>query len=180
MTLIILALTLHGVGDGQGWIRERLDKAFVSTSWASVFPQQRLHHVATSTLDHCMLLLKCTQTSWKRKCKLKLFRFESMWLRDNQCDDLVIDAWEPGECIRGLYPHDTFLNKCRDALTHWNKTTFGHVGRKISTLRKKLQVLENNGGPGVDMEEVHETKMGLNKMLMTKEDMWNQRSRNIG
>ena len=162
----------------RGWIRERLDRAFVSTSWASVFPQQRLHHVAASTSDHCMLLLKCTQTSWRRKRKPKLFRFESMWLRDNQCDDLVIDAWEQGECMGGLYPLNTCLNECRDALTHWNKTTFGHAGRKISTLRKKLQVLENNGGPGVDMEEIHETKLELNKMLMIEEDMWNQRSRN--
>nr|POE58486.1 hypothetical protein CFP56_29548 [Quercus suber] len=78
----------------RGWIRERLDRAFVSTSWASVFPQQRLHHVAAFTSDHCMLLLKCTQTSQRRKRKPKLFKFESMWLRDNQCDDLVVDAWE--------------------------------------------------------------------------------------
>ncbi|XP_075656413.1 uncharacterized protein LOC142626466 [Castanea sativa] len=134
----------------RGWIRERLDRAFVSTSWASIFPQQRLHHVAASTSDYCMLLLKCPQTSWRRKRKPKLFRFESMWLKDTQCDNLVIE----------------------------NKTTFGHVGRKISTLRKKLQVLENIGGPGVDMEELHETKLELNKMLLIEEDMWNQRSRN--
>ncbi|XP_075663436.1 uncharacterized protein LOC142633038 [Castanea sativa] len=123
----------------QGWIRERLDRAFVSTSWASVFPQQRLHHVAAFTSNHCMLLLKCPQTSWRRKRKPKLFRA---------------------------------------ALTHWNKSTFGHVGRKISTLRKKLQVLENIGGPGVDIEEVHETKVELNKMLLIEEEMWNQRSGN--
>ncbi|XP_075665689.1 uncharacterized protein LOC142635419 [Castanea sativa] len=148
----------------QGWIRERLDRAFVSTSWVSVFPQLRLHHVAASTSDHCMLLLKCPQTSWRRKRKPKLFRFESMWLRDNQCDDLVIETWEHAECMGGPYPLDTCLSECRAALTHWNKSTFGHVGRKISTPRKKLQVLENIGGPGVDMEEVHETKLELNKM----------------
>ena len=68
----------------RGWIREHLDKAFVSTRWASVFPSR----------GYYMLLFKYTQTSWRRKCKPKLFRFESMWLRDNQCDDLVIDAWE--------------------------------------------------------------------------------------
>ena len=38
----------------------------------------------------------------------------------------------------GLHPLNTCLDECRDVLTHWNKTTFGHVGKKISTLRKKL------------------------------------------
>ena len=78
----------------------------------------------------------------------------------------------------GLHPFNTCLDECRDALTHWNKTTFGHVGKKVSTLRKKLQILENNGGLGVDMKEVQEMKLELNKMLLIEEDMWNQWSKN--
>ena len=78
----------------------------------------------------------------------------------------------------GLHPFNTCLDECRDALTHWNKTTFAHVGKKVSTLRKKLQILENNGGLGVDMKEVQEMKLELNKMLLIEEDMWNQWSKN--
>ena len=41
-----------------GWVRERLDRALVSTKWSITFPNVRLHHVAASMLDHCMLVLK--------------------------------------------------------------------------------------------------------------------------
>ena len=46
----------------RGWVRERLERAFVSTNWASCFPHARLLHVATSTSDHCMLVLKTDST----------------------------------------------------------------------------------------------------------------------
>ena len=42
----------------QGWVKERLDRALVSLSWVAMFPGVRLHHVAASTSDHCMLVLK--------------------------------------------------------------------------------------------------------------------------
>ena len=74
------------------WIRERLDRALVSTSWAESFPTVRLFHVATSVSDHCILVLK--ETSYKRKqsqCP-KVWRFESMWLDDIRCEDVVQEA----------------------------------------------------------------------------------------
>lgn len=44
-----------------GWVRERLDRVLVSTNWLVTFPNVRLHHVAASTSDHCMLVLKAPQ-----------------------------------------------------------------------------------------------------------------------
>ena len=42
----------------RGWIRERLDRALVSTNWASRFPKMQLHHKPNSSSDHCILILK--------------------------------------------------------------------------------------------------------------------------
>ena len=42
----------------RGWVRERLDKVLVSTNWAAIFPQTRLHHKLDSSFDHCILVLK--------------------------------------------------------------------------------------------------------------------------
>ena len=46
----------------RGWVYERLDRAFVSSNWVSLFPKVKLHHMAASTSDHCVLVLKnaCT------------------------------------------------------------------------------------------------------------------------
>ncbi|XP_075659089.1 uncharacterized protein LOC142628952 [Castanea sativa] len=121
-----------------GWIRERLDRTFISTNWAACFPHARLHYVTVSTSDHCMLVLKDGQHSKQARCRPKLFKFESMWLRNSQCKDLVQDAWFRGSCKDTPYPFNTCMEECRESLTHWNKITFGHVGKKINALRQKL------------------------------------------
>lgn len=45
-----------------GWVRERLDRALVSTTWLTMFLRVRLYYVATLTSDHYMLVLKTPQT----------------------------------------------------------------------------------------------------------------------
>ncbi|KAL4627161.1 hypothetical protein ACB092_05G147900 [Castanea dentata] len=162
----------------RGWVRERLDRAFVSTNWTSCFPQTRLFHVATSASDHCMLVLKTDSTGQRNVRRPKLFRFESMWLRDDRCDEIVTMAWERGMHEGSEWPFSNCIEECHTSLVSWNKNTFGHVGRNISFLQKKLQCLEERRSNNAVMEEIQGTKMKLNKMLMAEEDMWHQRSRN--
>lgn len=78
----------------------------------------------------------------------------------------------------GPYPFNACMEECRLSLTQWNKSTFGHVGRKITVLRQKLQELDSTGKSRTDMEMMQETKLELNKLLLEEEDIWNQRSRN--
>ncbi|KAK9985942.1 hypothetical protein SO802_030893 [Lithocarpus litseifolius] len=162
----------------RGWVRERLDRALVSTNWALCFPHVRLLHVATSVSDHSMLVLKTDSNSRRSPRRPKLFRFESMWLRDDRCNEIVSMAWEKGVHGGTEWPFSKCLEECRTALVSWNKSTFGNVGWKISSLQRKLQILEERQGNCIDMEEIYETKMELNKMLKAEEDMWHQRSRN--
>ena len=80
----------------KGWVREHLDRAFVLMDWIVMFPTTKLFHVANSVSDHSMLILKNEKPTGWRKKRTKLFRFESMWLRDERCFGLVTDAWEKG------------------------------------------------------------------------------------
>ena len=68
--------------------------------------------------------------------------------------------------------------ECRSSLQSWNSTKFGHVGRNIASLSKKLQWLECLPGGELNMAEIHATKVELNKLLSAEEVMWKQRSRN--
>ena len=79
------------LGD-RGWVRERLDRALVSSSWVTMFPKVRLHHVAASTSDRCMLVLKAPRARPKKHRRSKMFRFESIWLKDEQCEEVVFEA----------------------------------------------------------------------------------------
>ena len=107
-----------------------------------------------------------------------MFRFESMWLRDVGCRDIVKEAWERGQGANPEHPFSQCLEECRTSLSSWNKSTFGHVGRRIAALQSKLQWLEGRNRGDVNMDEINEVKSELNRMLLVEEDMWHQRSRN--
>jgi len=78
-------------------MQERLDHALVSTNWVGMFPRTKLFHIASSTSDHSILLLKASNPSLQKFRRSKIFRFEAMWLRDEACSEVVQDAWVRGE-----------------------------------------------------------------------------------
>lgn len=78
-------------------IRERLDRALVSLDWAFLFPSTKLFHRSSSTSGHNPLLLNFF--SRKKKKLKRVFRFESMWLKDQRCKKVVSNAWN--ECLVG-------------------------------------------------------------------------------
>ncbi|XP_023881645.1 uncharacterized protein LOC111994021 [Quercus suber] len=127
----------HRLGT-KGWVRERLDRAFVSTDSTVMFPTNKLFHVANSVFDHSMLILKNAKPTRRTKKRTMLFRFESMWLRDDRCSVVVTDAWERGRIGGKEWPLHHCLEECRASLAEWNKNSFGHVGKQNSELQKKL------------------------------------------
>ena len=76
----------------RGWVRERLDRALVSTDWATIFPSMKLFHVSNLASDHSILVLKEARFPRWRWQRSKLFHFESMWLEDGWCKDVVEEA----------------------------------------------------------------------------------------
>ena len=78
---------LYQTADG-GQIRERLDRVVASSAWAERFREARVHHFSNSASDHSVLALHFFLKQRKR-FKWKLFRFESMWLSDPRCEDVV-------------------------------------------------------------------------------------------
>ena len=101
-------------------IRERLDKALATPEW---------------------LALRMVKKSHKRRQK-KMFRFEAMWLKDQRCEGVVQAAWEEGLSLGADYTLGKCMEICRTRLKGWNKIDFGHVGRKISDLQKRLEWIE--------------------------------------
>ena len=162
----------------RGWIRERLDRALVSTNWTSLFPHVRIYNVATHLSDHNMLILKAIPPRSRNKRRKRLFRFEAMWIKEDECDEVVKNAWERGRILESQNQFRRCLLECRSSLQSWNSTKFGHVGRNIASLSKKLQWLECLPGGELNMAEIHATKVELNKLLSAEEVMWKQRSRN--
>ena len=122
-------------------IRERLDRALATPEWLALFPIAKLFHLTSSASDHSQLALRMVKKSHKRWQK-KMFRFEAMWLKDQRCEGVVQAAWVEGLSLGAEYTLGKCMEICWTRLEGWNKTDFGHVGRKISDLQKHLEWIE--------------------------------------
>lgn len=65
----------------RGWVRERLDRALVSTNWAARFPHLQLHHKAESSSNRCVLILKDVKNKNQNRHRKKLFHLKKCGLR---------------------------------------------------------------------------------------------------
>ena len=150
---------------------------FATTDWLDMFPNARLFHLASSVSDHCCLLLRFNQ---RVKCKKqrRLFRFESMWLKDEKCGNIVKEIWAEGALQSDGNYLSTCMEKCREALSRWNMHEFGHIGKKLVKAQDFLQVLEASSGGMSNTDEICQQRAEVNRLLDLEERMWKQRSGN--
>ena len=113
-------------------------KDLITTEWLNLFPNARLHHLASSAFDHCALMLRISSQGIQRKKSKKLFRFKSMWLKDDRRGMIVEESWAEGS-LRGVENNFVAcLDSCYMALTKWNIREFGHIGKKLAKAQDLL------------------------------------------
>ncbi|XP_075653882.1 uncharacterized protein LOC142624234 [Castanea sativa] len=169
--------TWAGERRGYGCIWERIDRALGTIEWRNKFLQARLFHIANLASDHCVLLLRLDQCARQADKRVKLFHFEAMWLKHEQCEEVVKEAWETGLQSGRVNPIESCLEGCRIALTKWYSQVFGHVGKKLKQVQRKLQTLETHAIGLANKDQISETRRELNKLYAMEEDMWFQRAR---
>ncbi|XP_075666081.1 uncharacterized protein LOC142635915 [Castanea sativa] len=161
----------------QGRTYIRLDRALATAAWKQKFPKATIQHVSMSTSDHAMLAIHLPTQRPHRLHHHPPFHFEAMWLRDPRWVEVVQNAW-----LEGLYkPNGVQITNCLDScdnrLQTWNKVEFGHVGKQIARLEKKLQFLERD--PKLHENEIQATRRDINCWLDAENTMWHQRSRHL-
>ncbi|GMY09617.1 hypothetical protein FCV25MIE_04856 [Fagus crenata] len=71
---------------------ERLDRMMATVSWILEFEGAVVTHLPRLSSDHCPLLLDIPPTSAVTKRK-KVYRFEALWVKDDQCKGVIEQAW---------------------------------------------------------------------------------------
>ena len=153
-----------------------MERALATLEWLSLFPSAKLLHLTSSASDHSSLSLHFERRNPKRKVG-RAFRFESMWLKDSRCEEVVHEAWDEGKLMGMEFTLKNCLDRCHVKLDVWNKLEFGHVSQMITKLQKKLEWLEKQPFSLKLSTSLKTTQIELNCWLEKEDEMWRQRSR---
>ena len=144
--------------------------------WINILLEAKLFHLTSLISDHSSLALRMVQ-KWRNKKARKTFKFESMWLRDQRCEEVVQKAWKEGKLTSTGSMLESCSEKCRTKLEAWNKMELGHVGRKVAEMQKWLEWIELQPPSPKINQELKSTRVKLNCWLEKDDDIWQQRSR---
>lgn len=73
-------------------MQERLDRGFANYHWRELFPLAEVRIGEVTTSDHVPLHL--TMNTKVYVPKKKRFRFENVWIKEQECLNVVKNSWE--------------------------------------------------------------------------------------
>ncbi|KAL2935219.1 NADPH-dependent diflavin oxidoreductase 1, partial [Bienertia sinuspersici] len=77
----------------EGRVRERLDRFIGSPEWWALYSNFMVEHLMRYKYDHTPILLSCQVDLQSRRKKKTGFKFETSWLLDNSCEEVVWGEW---------------------------------------------------------------------------------------
>ncbi|XP_060961202.1 uncharacterized protein LOC133031689 [Cannabis sativa] len=164
---------------GVAHVQERLDRYFCNQEWHSLYPSFKVINGDYIHSDHCPVVASLENVvRLKQQDNQRRFRFETHWLKDDECHDIVDQTWLAPDAP--LDSQDSILDifgRCADRLGAWNKCKFGSLPRLVRETQKQLDGLLSVTPPLVRMDEVKRLETKLNDLLSREECYWKLRSR---
>ncbi|GJZ76993.1 reverse transcriptase [Tanacetum coccineum] len=154
-------------------VKKKLDRFLANADWCRLYPGVLFQNLAQISSDHSPIV--CHFSPRVRK-KEKMFRFESMWLRDESFHDVVRDAWTSGLARGSQSDPCSIVEECSARISEWNKNSFGHVQKLVRSKQKRLQMLQSffDSSTGGEQDILKEK---IKELLTREEVMWKQRCR---
>ncbi|XP_057248295.1 uncharacterized protein LOC130590250 [Beta vulgaris subsp. vulgaris] len=115
-------------------LQERLDRFLANSQWQTKFGHSYVTHLEKRRSDHLPILLsirtKLPQSGKKRN--KRLFRFEEMWTREEECGEVIAANWRKGG--------DAAVNVGRIAsdLREWSMAKFGDFAKEMRMLKEQM------------------------------------------
>ena len=119
--------TWEGGRGSSHWVEERLDRALVNVSWLNLFSNAKLNNLVAPISDHSPIELITVD---KFSCVYKhRFRFENGWLKEDELDFVVSNAWRSPHVVSLIDK----IHTCSFALKEWGRNM-------LSSLRIKYLI----------------------------------------
>lgn len=160
---------------GEDNIQERLDRFFANERWRGLFAGTFVTHLPKRKSNHLPLVLcmKESRGSVEKRSKRKLFRFEAMWLREEESTNVVSAAWRRGE--------DASMNLSRTAnkLSVWSRKVFGNTAKEIRECQHKMKALMEVTQTQEVVQQMRILDSKMDELESREEVYWQQRSRQV-
>jgi hypothetical protein len=125
--------------------KERLDRVVANKEWRSMFKEVVIHVLAGRTSDHKPLLIECTEKGEEKVRGKKGFKFEAKWMLDEECNNIIHDAWEGiGPLQNPVYNVYSKLERCQGDLSRWSRRKFGNNEEELKKKKKKKKTKNKN------------------------------------
>lgn len=149
----------------------RLDRALGSTKWMDTFPDTSIIHLPMFSSDHSpikVVIGKGTEGPRNR------FFFQATWPAHEDIDRVVSETWTNTTQIT------INTNHIAEALSKWNRDTFGNIHAKKRKLMARLggiqKTMVNNWHNGI-VRLNKKLSLELEEVLNQEELLWYQQSR---
>lgn len=152
----------------KNWIEVCLDRALVSYSWQTLYPNAKLCNMGIYVSDHSPLHLNLAYLA--RYPHKHCFWFENAWSCEPYCGNLVMDQWTNN-------PSDSITNKllsCRSILADWGRTITGKFLLKLNQSKSYLKHLKGKQDV-IPVSQYEEIQLQFFGTLRKQELYWKQR-----
>lgn len=157
-------------------IQERLDRVLVTESWFDMFPCSMVEHLPRRRSDHAPLKIAIqgqVRVSRSKKKRRRSFRFEKAWLREDECNNIVTEAWNLCE----QSDVSTKIARCAGKLGAWSGGRPKDYQKEISRRREEMRVLMTMQASSATLNEIKALDAEIDELELREETHWAQRSR---
>ncbi|XP_021751245.1 uncharacterized protein LOC110716900 [Chenopodium quinoa] len=153
-------------------VRERLDRLLGDTGWCELFPKAGVRHLARITSDHSPIILD-TMPQRNEKKKKHMFRFEAMWLANDECKLVVRDAWTMG-VNRPIHER---VSVCAASLKAWAFKTYGDRKKRLENKEEELRAAQSLPMDAHMLETCENLAAEVDELQRQEETYWFTRER---
>ncbi|KAF7151216.1 hypothetical protein RHSIM_Rhsim02G0177800 [Rhododendron simsii] len=161
----------------ENFFMEGIDMALANARLHEMHDQAMIFVEAAVGSDHNPLILNTFVPLNKVG---KPFRFESFWVTEEDCTEIISWAWNQGYEGELMPLVCKKLKRCKEGLKEWNQKKFGDLRLRIATTKDKLMEVQKQLEDGFNPDNVAIEKYLINQLedLWQKDVMyWHQRSR---
>ncbi|XVF38065.1 hypothetical protein REPUB_Repub20aG0065700 [Reevesia pubescens] len=91
-------------------------------------------------LDHCPIILNLDASKKKKRWE---FKFETKWFMDQDCDNIVKEAWHKSTEGARRFHAQRKLKSTGVSLKKWSSSKFSNTKKEIDLLLKRLADIQS-------------------------------------